>query len=144
MQNSGKRVVGNMCSKYISDLDICTARRSTTEVHEQHAAKSGAGGNGNGAAPDQATERELRRSASEARMAVAAKISAARALARKLCEEKEAAMAAARAAAEHSLDEEEIERCILRPATIKLLDVLQIRVRKMLVPSLTPGSGCCQ
>lgn len=46
-------------------------------------------------------------------MAVAAKISAARALARKLSEEKQAAVAAARAAAEHSLDEEEIDRCPL-------------------------------
>jgi hypothetical protein len=56
-------------------------------------------------------------------MAVAAKISAARALARKLCEEKEAAMAAARAAAEHSLDEEEIDRCSVRPAMMMLFDV---------------------
>lgn len=60
-------------------------------------------------------------------MAVAAKISAARALARKLCEEKEAAMAAARAAAEHSLDEEEIDRCSVRPAMMMLFDVWQIR-----------------
>ena len=44
-------------------------------------------------------------------MAVAAKISAARALARKLSKEKQATVAAARAAAENSLDEEEIDRC---------------------------------
>ena len=82
-------------------------------MQEQQAARSGAGGsNGKNGAPDQGTDRELRRSTSEARMAVAAKISAARALARKLCDEKQAAVAAARAAAEHSLDEEDIERCM--------------------------------
>ena len=96
--------------------------RSTTEVQEQQAAESGARGNRSGGAPDHAADRELRRSASEARMAVAAKISAARALARKLCEEKEAAMAAARAAAEHSLDEEEIERCCLSLSQWSLLN----------------------
>ena len=81
--------------------------RAAAEVQEREASSSG----GNGNAPRQAAERGMRRSASEARMAVAAKISAARALARKLSEEKQAAVAAARAAAENSLDEEEIDRC---------------------------------
>ena len=44
------------------------------------------------------------------RMAVAAKISAARALARALAEEQQAAVTAARLAAEHSMDDEEIQR----------------------------------
>ncbi|KAL3139315.1 hypothetical protein ABBQ38_003653 [Trebouxia sp. C0009 RCD-2024] len=43
------------------------------------------------------------------RKAIAAKISAARALARKLAEEKQAAVNAAKQAAEHSMDEEEID-----------------------------------
>ncbi|CAK0787776.1 hypothetical protein CVIRNUC_010998 [Coccomyxa viridis] len=46
----------------------------------------------------------------EARQAVAAKISAARALARKLSEEKQAAMSAARLAADEAMNEEEIDR----------------------------------
>ncbi len=49
----------------------------------------------------------------EARQAVAAKISAARALARKLSEEQQAAVTAAKLAAEQAMDESEIDRyCI--------------------------------
>lgn len=77
-------------------------------MQEKEASTSGGNGSGSG----QAGERGMRHSTSEARMAVAAKISAARALARKLSEEKQAAVAAARAAAENSLDEDEIDRCI--------------------------------
>ena len=67
------------------------------------------GASSNGAKP------RLQRTGSdrEARQAVAAKISAARALARKLSEEKQAAMSAARLAAEQALDEEEIDRCVI-------------------------------
>ncbi len=46
----------------------------------------------------------------EARQAVAAKISAARALARKLSEEQQAAVTAAKLAAEQAMDESEIDR----------------------------------
>jgi len=89
--------------------------RAATDVREQQAAavaKSN-GAKSGGAGEAAAAERELQRSASEARLAVAAKISAARALARKLSEEKQAAVAAARAAAEQTLDEEDIDRCPL-------------------------------
>ena len=48
---------------------------------------------------------------------MAAKISAARALARKLFEEKQAAMSAARLAAEQAMDEEEIDRCVADSAS---------------------------
>ena len=50
----------------------------------------------------------------EARRAVAAKISAARALARKLSEEKQAAVTAAKLAADQSMDEAELDRSALR------------------------------
>lgn len=66
------------------------------------------GGNGSGGDP-----RGLQRAGSggDARAAVAAKISAARALARRLSEEKQAAVTAARLAAERSMDEAELDRC---------------------------------
>ena len=67
------------------------------------------GASSNGAEP------RLQRTGSgrEARQAVAAKISAARALARKLSEKKQAAMSAARLAAEQAMNEEEIDRCVI-------------------------------
>ena len=48
----------------------------------------------------------------EARKAIAAKISAARALARKLFEEKQSTVSAAKMAAEQAMDEEEIDRSV--------------------------------
>ncbi|CAL8472333.1 g11876 [Coccomyxa elongata] len=118
VSGSGKEALPGTVWRHCSAWPPCPCRplhrtrkrtpicRAASEVQEREASTSG----GNGSGPGQAGERSMRRSTSEARMAVAAKISAARALARKLSEEKQAAVAAARAAAENSLDEDEIDR----------------------------------
>ncbi len=69
--------------------------------------KQGSSDNGAGASLQRAD------SDREARHAVAAKLSAARTLARKLSEEKQAAVAAAKLAAEESMDEAELDRSAL-------------------------------
>ena len=85
----------NLCETYLN-----LACRSAAETETKP------GSSGNGAVPS------LQRADSdrEARRAVAAKISAARALARKLSEEKQAAVTAAKLAADQSMDEAELDR----------------------------------
>ena len=79
--------------------------RSTAETETQPSAAK------NGAEPSEQRADGGR----QARQAVAAKISAARALARKLSEEQQAAVTAAKLAAEQAMDEGEIDRCELLP-----------------------------
>ena len=85
---------------------------------------------------------------------MAAKISAARALARKLSEEKQAAMSAARLAAEQAMNEEEIDRCnmslhhtTVSPAQRVHAAVLLVRNRQvrphMEMPFCRPAMPAC-
>ena len=92
------------CSGDTSGIMSCASSvlqcRSTAETETQPSTAS------NGAEPSlQRTD-----SGRQARQAVAAKISAARALARKLSEEQQAAVTAAKLAAEQAMDEGEIDR----------------------------------
>ena len=99
----GPTMQGSCAAWSCTSIDFRWLCRAAAETESKPGASS------NGAEP------RLQRTDSgrEARQAVAAKISAARALARRLSEEKQAAMLAARLAAEHAMNEEEIDRCVI-------------------------------
>ena len=130
------------CSRPLTDLRwLCRAAAET---------ESKPGASSNGAKPGlQRTD-----SGREARQAVAAKISAARALARKLSEEKQAAMSAARLAADEAMNEEEIDRCVIglhhavgSPAQRAHAAVWLVRIRQigshMERPFYSPAMPAC-